>query len=393
MIVSGARTKVMIVSDDPAGGHRATARAVNEALHQMADVDSVVCEFQEMGSKPRQIYREQQFNFMFKTAKPLTRFIFRQSMQPGELLRWFWRTISWANHWTLLRAQAMVKKEDPDILLSVHMATNALSRIWQKHHALNAPTHCVVTDYVAFGVWPSENIRRYYVASEAVKKDMESFGVASERLMVTGIPVSPQIVAPDARPQREVKLALGLQPDRPMILVMGGSKGDQQYLPILQELERLGSKAQVVALCGRNPTRRQEVEAFAHRLSFPVYAKPFVEMRDYYHAADVVITKPGGLTTSEVMAKGKAMVLVSPYPGMEEEQVRRLTAAGVALYGDSAEGAAEQAVRLVVHPALREELSSAARAFVKPDAAMVIARDLVASRRTDRSCLPQNTPE
>lgn len=374
-------TKILIVSDDPSGGHRAAARAVNEAISQLPDVDSKVVEFHDICARPRRFLREEQFRIRNKT-KPLTRWAFHQAMDPSPLLRWFLKSMQRCNHWTMTKAQDIVEKENPDVLLSVHMGTNALSGIWQEHGALRAPAHCVVTDYVAHSVWASDNIARYYVASEDVKKDLMRYGVPAEKIMPTGIPISPKIAAPDPRPQEDVKKALGLDPKRPVILIMGGSKGDQKYIPILRELERIGTTAQVVAVCGRNESARKEVAEFAEGLSFPVHARPFVDMRDYYHAADVVITKPGGLTTSEVMNKGKALVLVSPYPGMEEAQVGRLTKAGVAKYGDTPENAAAAAVDILSNPQAKASLEAAAKAFVKPDAAMTIARDLVASRRS-----------
>ncbi|MEW6278646.1 MAG: glycosyltransferase, partial [Candidatus Eremiobacterota bacterium] len=133
--------------------------------------------------------------------------------------------------------------------------------------------------------------------------------------------------------------------------------------------------------CGRNEEKLREVEAFAPSVSFPVHPRPFVNMRDYYHAADVVLTKPGGLTSTEVLARGKPMVLVSPYPGMEETNVQRLTQAGVAVFGESPEKAADLAADLLTDPARREKLTTAAASFVHKDAARRIAQDLVASRR------------
>jgi processive 1,2-diacylglycerol beta-glucosyltransferase len=377
-------TRVLIVSDDPMGGHRAAAQAVNQALQQLdgdtfTRSDVKLIDFNDLSSPERQL-RHARWNPANITDKALARKMFADAMKPSMLKKFAWKHLSCqARHKDFPEAEGIVAGEKPDILLSVHMDTTAMSRAWQRHDALRAPAHCVVTDYIAHYVWAQDNIARYYVASEDVKRDLQSFGIPADRVMVTGIPVNPTIAAPDDRPKAEVKQALGLDPSLPVVMIMGGSKGDQKYEDILQALERQGSKAQVVALCGRNETKRQEVQALAKGLSFPVHAMPYVDMRDYYHAADIVVTKPGGLTTAEVLAKGKAMIAVSPYPGMEEAQVERLTAAGVARYGETPEMAAKLAVHLLEDAPAREKLENAAKALGRPDAAMTIARDLLAS--------------
>jgi processive 1,2-diacylglycerol beta-glucosyltransferase len=370
------RTRVMIVSDDPSGGHRAAAKAVNEALGKFSDVETHVYEFQDLSPKPRQAFRRGQMDFML-THHDLTRFLHRHSMKPGPLYKAFVKSMTWVNQASMQFAQKAVKEENPDVLLSTHMGTNGLSGFWQKNNALQAPAHCVVTDFLAVGVWKADNIQRYYVASEAVKKDLMSYGVDESKVLVTGIPVSSKISEPDLRDREEVKKSLGLDPKKEVILIMGGSRGDQQYVPILEAIEKKGgTQAQVVAVCGKSAERFAEVEAFAKTSSFPVHPRPFVDMRDYYHATDIVVTKPGGLTTAEVLAKGKALIVVSPYAGMEETQVERLTQVGVAKYGETPETTADLALGLLADPKARESLEANAKAFGRPDAAAVIAQDL-----------------
>lgn len=369
------------------GGHRAAANAVLQAIGDSVQtsggppVEPKFIDFNDSSTPERRRKREAQ-NFARNHDVENTRKSFHRQMHPSWLTRLVWRyLIPAAKNKDCPHAEAMVAREDPDVLLSVHMDTNAMSAVWQKHGALKGPAHCVVTDYVAHYVWATHSIARYYVASEEVKRDLARYGVPEDKVMVTGIPISPRISAPDARPAEDVKRMLGLHPERPLVLIMGGSQGDQQYAPLLKALEREGTTAQVVALCGRSEEKRKEVDGLAPTLSFPVFSRPFVDMRDYYQAADLIISKPGGLTTAEVLAKGKPMIVVSPYAGMEEMQVQRLSQAGVVKYGASVAETAALAKRLLTHDDERQALSVAARSFGRPEAASVIARDVILASR------------
>ncbi|MGE0490608.1 MAG: glycosyltransferase [Vulcanimicrobiota bacterium] len=376
-----ASFRTAIISDDPYGGHRAAAKAVREALDSYQpsqSEDTKIFEFHELCSGLRTALNNRYYALR-NTSPRLARPMFQSAMNPSWFYKSMWKAMTWIQNAVMPEAHRMVAAHEPDVVLSVHMCSNQYSQTWQDKGQVDAPVHSLVTDYVAQSVWKADNIQHYYVATPQVREDLVGYGIDPERISVTGIPISPQLAAPDHRPQAEVKTKLGLDPNLPTVLVMGGSKGDQKYEEILGGLARNRTPVQVVALCGRNEARRQEVEDFAAGLDLPVKAVPFVEMRDYYKASDVVISKPGGLTTTEVMAQGKPLVMVSPYPGMEEENVRRLVDAGVAVFGETPDKAADAVHQLIGAPDQCQRLGSMAQAFVNPNAAHDIALHLLAA--------------
>lgn len=372
-------TRVLILNDDVAGGHRAAASAVSEALLQFPEAEVRTLNLHESSPGWRRWLKEKVYLKLRRKVKPAARLFFNLSMRPpGLMTKARWEIGARMNAWSMRRFEKRVLAQEPDIVLSVHMSTNALTRIWQAEGKLRAPVHCVVTDYVAHGIWASGHIKRYYVGSPGVREDLMRYGIPADRITVTGIPVSPAFARPETRAQEEVKKALGLDPKLPLVLILGGSLGFQPFEEILQAMEKSLKSVQIAVLCGRSQTARKRVEALIPALTLPVTARGFQSnMPDWYRAADVVVSTPGGLSTTEAVTAAKPLVLTSARAGMGELQAGRLQEAGLALHAESAEEVAALVRDLLQDETLRTKLRDAARAFRKPDAAMSIAKDLL----------------
>lgn len=385
--------RIQTYLDDCNSGHISAQKPVNEALTRLSGrdgnppVETRVFNFFELSSPERKHKRSSEDAALIANMRPGEgRDLILNPSTPEEIeQRRKWA--AYAAHESFPQGEEMVRREDPDMVFSVHMDTNHASEHWAQSGALKAPTHCLITDYVGQPCWANDNVARYYVATDAVKGDLVKYGIEPGRILVLGgLPTRNMTIS---RPPEEVKKDLGLEPQRPMILMEGGTSGYTKYADILRELQKLGNTAQVVALCGRddaqgrNP-RREEVHALAGELAFPVIARGFVNnVEAYRHAAQVVITKPGGLTTAECFTMGKATVVASPCRPMEEIQAERLAAEGVTVYSKSPEETAVNAVRLLRDDAARETQEAAARKMGERNVeiAEFIAQDLIKCSR------------
>lgn len=367
---------VWIVHGSYTGGHAAAARALQQALRADPDVQAEVINVAEASTSP----------LPMSTAA-------EKALHAGGMMNrlrgWWFRQNFAGNPVTYkltnaaMRVEAMfedgfvdrARRERPDVIISTMSATNALLAHWKADGKLDASVQSVVTDFSAHRVWAQDPIQRYYVAGDAARQDLERFGVDPSRIAITGIPISADFAAPPREPSA-ARSALGLDPTLPTLLLAGGSLGYASFASLLETLDRLPAAFQAVVVTGRNEAAKEDL--LQRQFTHPVHVEGYVaDMADWIDASDVVVSNPGGLTTSEVLARGRPMLIPDPQPGLQELMVGRITATGAAhaVYGSSA--LAGEVSRLLTDPAAREGMQAAARAAGHGDAAAVVAHRVV----------------
>ena len=232
------------------------------------------------------------------------------------------------------------------------------------------PFALAVTDFTLHRWWVQPGVRRYFVATGALAAELRP-RVRGARVDATGIPVAGGFAA--APPREEARAQLGLDAARRTVLVMGGGLGLGMEEMVDAVLAADVRDVQVVAVCGRNAEARARLEALGlppERLRACGYVHG---VERYLAAADVVVTKPGGLTASEALAVGRPLLLTRPIPGQEVGNTRALAAAGAALAapdGRALRGALEEVFGA---PGLLAGLADAARRFGRPGSASAVA--------------------
>ncbi len=375
--------KVLVIYENGAGGHRAAARAIGEALTEHPGVSATVLEMDTLAPKSRkQMYSA--FMDIRAYFRPIVRFGFQWAMRPNPVFNAYRELDAVLQPWSLRKFPAVVAKEAPDLIVSTHFRPTAACNTWLRRGTFQVPVHAVVPDYLAHGMYAGKQIERYYVASEDVRQDLIRQGVTPERIVITGLPVSQTIVRASVADEDRValKTRLGLRPDLPVVLFMGGARGDQEYGPILSAFEHRNAQAQVVILCGWNTAMREEIERYCATFKLTVHVKGFQSnMPEWYQAADVLLTKPGGMTTAEALVMAKPMVYVSPHPGKEEMQATRLSESGVAYYLPSLEASVDKVIELLRDGEERRRLSAAISAFRHDNPGARIAAEIVQAAR------------
>lgn len=273
----------------------------------------------------------------------------------------------------LRRLVRVVGREQPDAVVCTHfLPIEALSPM-REAGRLTVPLHCVITDFTAHPFWAFPFVDRYYVASEAVKRELHEHGIPEARIEVTGIPVDPrfaEVLGVDAARAR-----VGLPQDGPVVLVMGGGSGVGPIAEVAARLADLREKPRVVALCGLNARLRSEVESLPAARAGRIVALGFSHDVDaLLEAADVVVSKAGGLTCSEALIKRTPLVVFRPTPGQEVANARYLVSGGAAVLAESAEDVAACVGAWLSDPARRDRVREAAAKMATPEAAADIAR-------------------
>jgi processive 1,2-diacylglycerol beta-glucosyltransferase len=271
------------------------------------------------------------------------------------------------------KLQSEIAKLRPDVILCTHfLPAELLSRHKAKGAAL-PPLWVQVTDFDVHALWVHPHVDRYCVASDEVAFRLADRGVPRAKIFVTGIPVMPQFSLPLDR--RACAAELGLAPDRFTVALMAGGAGVGSLDELATRLLRASDDLQLIALAGRNAELLARLRTLAKshpRQLFPLGFTTTVER--VMSASDLVVTKPGGLTVSECLAKHKPMLLVSPIPGQEERNADYLLEAGAALKAVDGATLEFKLGRLLAEPARLRAMSEAAHRTGRPHA----ARDVIA---------------
>jgi processive 1,2-diacylglycerol beta-glucosyltransferase len=277
--------------------------------------------------------------------------------------------------WKASRFIKRMREFKPDVVLCTHfMPLDVAGRLKEKSAGKFAPlTASVVTDFEAHALWMEAGVDLYCVAAEETKARLVARGAPADKVVVTGIPIAQKFVVPvDAAASR---LRLGLRDDLPVLLVLGGGFGWGPLVEIFGELNKLTTPVQVVVVCGKNDKLRRELAVMPRR--HPTHVLGFVtNMHEIMSVATVILTKPGGLTTSEALAMGKPIFVLNPIPGQEAANSDFLLGYGAAAKANRVEDLPFRLEKLLGSAKLGE-LAAAARALGKPGAAQAVCRSVL----------------
>ncbi len=307
---------------------------------------------------------------MVKTIPQMYRYIYDRAERATEVGPF--RT--WAHQFTAQNLRPLMEREGPDVVVCTHAFPSGAMAEYKRIFADAPPVVGIVTDYAVHAFWIHDNIDGYCVATDAIREVMIARGVAPERIIVSGIPVDPRF-APNDEPRAALRERLELPSDRQIALMMAGGLGFGPLERLLRALDEVESPIAAVVIAGRNARMERRVLDAAQSVHYPVRVLRFVEnVYDYMHAADVLLTKPGGLSTAEALAAQVPMVLYKPLPGQEERNVRVLTEWGAAVRARPLARVPAVLRDVLTDSAARERMIASARRSGRPDAAREAAR-------------------
>ena len=227
-------------------------------------------------------------------------------------------------------------------------------------------------------LWIQPHISGYFAASEEVAWRMAERGIPAERIRVTGIPIMP--VFGERYDRAACAAEYGLDPARTTLLMMSGGAGVGNIGILAERLLRLEGDFQLVALAGRNDGLLAALMALSIRYPGRLFPMGFTRVIERIMAAsDLAITKPGGLTTSECLAVGLPMIVVSPIPGQEERNADFLLENGAAMKACDVGALAWRVDRLLRQPDLLADMRSRALGLGHPAAARDVLAAVLAS--------------
>ncbi len=277
---------------------------------------------------------------------------------------------------------AEIEKINPDAIVCTHfLAPELLSRRIRKGHRV-PPVFVQVTDFDVHALWIHPHMRGYFVANEEIAWRTARRGIDANAVHVTGIPISPQFL--QTLDRFTCARDVGLDPSVTTLLVMAGGAGVGDVESLVERLAAIDRKFQIVALACKNEKLLTKLQAVAQQYPGKIFPMGFTRtIERLMKSADIAVTKPGGLTTSECLAMGLPMIVVAPIPGQEERNADYLLESGIALRANDADALEYKLMRLLEAPEKLGDMRSRMGNIARPDAAAralaIISRTLAAS--------------
>lgn len=366
--------RVLLLSASVGAGHLRAAQAVELALKQL-DPQAVVKNLDVLeftNAAFRRLYGRAYLDLVNKAPHVLGYFYDlmdrpRSTRGKSDKLR---LAVEKLNMTKFLRFLA---DEPWDIVVNTHFLPAELIASLRSKGKFATPVFTVTTDFETHRLWVNQPCDHYFTATDEGAAYLKHWGVPDKDVTVTGIPIHP--VFSQTKNREECLARQGLAGDRPIVLQLAGGFGVGPIEEIFRNLLSIETPLEVVVVAGRN----EEVKSQLQQVPIPERHRAKVfgftdQIDELMAVADLVVSKPGGLTTSEVLARGAAMAVINPIPGQESRNSDFLLENGAAVKINNIPTLAHKLTPLLRDPSRLARLKENARRIGKPQAAFDIAR-------------------
>jgi UDP-N-acetylglucosamine:LPS N-acetylglucosamine transferase len=374
--------KFLIITSETGGGHTSAATAIADGLKRFAAPDCLVNivraieESHLLAQKLAELY-----NYLLRYHQPLMKYYYWaiERFRPNES-NLFYRL-------TARYGRQLFEKYCPQVVVSVHpMTQHFFGRMLRDLGLLDRiPLVTVVTDpcYGFWRGWACEDVSLYLVATEDARRQLIDYGVPEEKIKICGIPIHPKFQFQSEDDKLAARAELGLDPEKFTVFINAGWIGGGNVPRIFEEMVDQGDQikdTQAVFLAGHNDELRERIGAIARRAPFTTKVIGYTNaMERLMSAADVMVSKLGGLTTFEALATRLPIIADTTTPPMpQESQTAHLISrhqAGLLL--KRAGDIAPVIRRLVYDPAEHAAMRLAASRIAIPDATKRIVDELM----------------
>ena len=353
--------RILIVSVTTGYGHHSTAAAIADEF-KTHGAETVIVDLYEYCSTF--MYNAMDKGYLFSTRHLRRPYSQTYTMlETNEKLRKIASTIT-GNTLLCNKFAQYFYGFSPDAVIATHVLAAQVLDELKRRKLLNMPVIGINTDYCIQPMWEDLHDIEYIVTpSELLNFSANSRGISMDKLLPFGLPVKPKfknrVEKSDARKQLNI-------PDKNTILVMGGSMGYGNIAETVREILSCGMDFQVLCICGNNTKLKETIE----KISAPdlrVYG--FVDNVELFmDASDCIVTKPGGLTLTEILVKQLPAILMNPIPGHEERNIDFVTNNGGAMKVTETFSVSEAIYFLFTKPERLKLMEQSLALISKPDA-------------------------
>jgi len=271
------------------------------------------------------------------------------------------------------KLKTLFDKFRPDCVVCTQAFPCGMVADYKKTYSSRLPLFAVLTDYIPHSYWFYDTVDYYIIPSQELTHQMTKKGIQPHRIKPLGIPFDPDFNHPVLTDKIREKLQI--QDHLPTILIMGGGQGLGPIKTIVKSFERINKQVQEIVIAGTNKrlfsSLKRKSKKYKQRIIPFGYCNNINELMSI---SDLIITKPGGITTAEALAKRLPMIIVRPIPGQETSNAQFLTSRGAAIRTDTPKEICALIEKLLNDRNRLHHMRESARHLSKPNASMDIAR-------------------
>ena len=317
--------KILILYAKYGGGHYSAANAIQKHLDNTYNVETELVDFMEYANKVLNSITIKAYNKMAKDAPRLWGKIYAKS-QRGIL----GGISTSANKLLSSKINKLLKQTNPDIVVSTHPFSSQMVSYLKQKGKISCKLVTVLTDFAPHDQWliGHKFTNDFCVSNEKMQKYLLRYGINKEKIHVTGIPLSDKFL--EAFDKSKIFKEFELNENNPVILFFGGGEfglGKSTNLQILNALIHNLPTYQIIAISGKNKKMNEKFNELVKNANATNRVKVFDytnKVAELMSISSLVVTKPGGLTTSESLASNLPILIINPIPGQEEENAEFL---------------------------------------------------------------------
>lgn len=365
---------ILILTASVGAGHLRAAQAVELALRELDPQANVrnIDVLQLTNQAFRRVYGQAYLDLV-NLAPHVLGFFYDMMDRPRSVRSkrdWFRGGLEKLN---LTKLCDLLEDQPWNLVVNTHFLPAEIIANLRRKRRISTPQITVTTDFETHRLWMNEPCDHYTTATEEGAEYLASFGVDRAKISVTGIPIHPAFAQPKDRDECIRKHGLG--GDNPLVLQLAGGFGVGPIERLFESILQIERAIELVVVTGRNEQLRKRLEKARvparHRAKVMGYT---TDMDELMCVADVIVTKPGGLTTSEALARGAALAIVNPIPGQESRNSDYLLEQGAAIKINNLATLPLKLGRLIENSARLASLKANAKRIGSPHAASDVAR-------------------
>lgn len=366
--------KILILSCSTGEGHNSAAKAVMDTLV----AKGAECELLDpicFKSEKRMKTVASLYNNLISKAP----FIFGIIYRLGKLYDFLKlpSPVAYANSKYAKPFSEYIVKNGFDAVVSSHIfAMQAMVAVREKH-GVKIPVYCIMTDYTVIPFHKdAKTLDVQFASTEKGKQELIKKGFESEKICVSGIPVNPKFNIDITK--SEAKAKLGIPEDKKVIMILSGGAGCGNMIKLCKKMDKsLSSDYLICVFPGKNEKLKSKLEKeFSTNDKIKVVGFT-LDTNIYMKAAEVVLSKPGGLSSTEIAVANVPFVHLKAIPGCESYNIKYFTSSGLSLPGKTINSAVKQTLRLLNDTDLAEDVMRKQREYIPNNSADLIAQKVL----------------
>lgn len=326
--------KVLIFYASYGGGHLSAAKSILKYITEYyPNVEAEMIDCMKYINKPIEKVTTGAYREMAKKAPKLWGKVYSGS-EKGLLSK----ISKDSNKLMAIKLNHLLQEKKPNLVISTHPFSSQMVSYLKKKGKLNCTLATIMTDFAMHKQWliGHEFTQYFFVSNEAMKQDIIEYGVSNDKIFVTGIPMSDRFF--ENFDTKKIYEMFDLDMNKKVILFFGGGEfglGKERTSQILKAFIQKALDYQIVAVAGKNEKMKEAFEQLVknNNAQDRVRVLGFTDkVPELMHISSLVVTKPGGLTTTESLASNLPMVIINPIPGQEEENAEFLVSNEVGIW-------------------------------------------------------------